>query len=90
MRWPYRYRHAVLSDNSEPVAQEWLGTWWTNIIVRSATSETVSVRYWTTNVISTSAPATTLVITAVPEPGLLLLSMALLAALAAFRSRHAV
>ncbi|GEM_PF-2153991 len=68
-------RHLVLTDAGPPVAQDWLGTWWTNMMVRSITSETASVRYWTTNVISVSNPATTLVITAVPEPCLLLVSM---------------
>lgn len=62
-------RHTLLTVNGQAVEQTWLGTWWTNVVVRSATSETVTVRYWTTNVISVSSPATTLVITAIPEAG---------------------
>jgi hypothetical protein len=74
-------RHCVLTDAGQPVAQDWLGTWWTNMMVRSATTDTVTVRYWSTNVISVSNPATTLVLTAIPEPCLLLVAMVVLCSL---------
>jgi len=61
-------RHMVLSDSPEPIEQEWLGTWFTTRVIRTAIDETRTVNYWTTNILGRSKPATTLVISAVPEP----------------------
>jgi len=68
-------RHMVLSDGPEPIEQEWLGTWFTTKVVRTSIDDTRTVNYWTTNILGRSNPATTLVINAVPEPGMIMAAM---------------
>ena len=68
-------RHMVLSDGPEPIEQEWLGTWFTTKVIRTTIDETRTVNYWTTNILGRSKPATTLVINAVPEPGMIIAGM---------------
>ena len=68
-------RHMVLSDGPEPIEQEWLGTWFTTRVIRTTIDETRTVNYWTTNILGRSKPATTLVINAVPEPGMITAAM---------------
>jgi len=74
-------RHIVLADNGEPIEQDWLGTWFTTRVVRTATrgtaGEIVTVHYWTTNMLGPSTPPTTLVVTAIPEPAAWLAILAL-------------
>ena len=68
-------RHMVLSDGPEPIEQEWLGTWFTTRVIRTTIDDTRTVNYWTTNILGRSKPATTLVINAVPEPGMIMVGM---------------
>ena len=68
-------RHMVLSDGPEPIEQECLGTWFTTKVIRTLIDETRTVNYWTTNILGRSNPATTLVINAVPEPGMIMAAM---------------
>ena len=68
-------RHMVLADGTEPIEQEWLGTWFTTKVVRTSIDDTRTVNYWTTNILGRSNPATTLVINAVPEPGMIMAAM---------------
>jgi|GEM_PF-1918955 len=68
-------RHMVLSDGPEPIEQEWLGTWFTTRVIRTTIDDTRTVNYWTTNILGRSKPATTLVINAVPEPGMIMAAM---------------